>query len=434
MSPTTRRTLLKYATLGAGSLGGCLSGPPASWPDDGSSPPDGSSSPNSADHAAYRYANQGRWRMDGYDAGRTGFAPRSRVPRSDGGAAWVHRPENDPHSATAPIVGSDHVFIGYSEPTETNGVYDAQVGGFDAKTGEQQLGVRIGTGRVAGLALADETLIAVTWGDGSAESHMIAVSTTDGTVQWEMTTPDVTGPPALMSDTLYLATRDEDNTVYAYALDGTERWQRQIDGECYNAPCVDNDSVYVGLADGRIAALESATGRERWTERVVSGDPCCPDIQGTPTVAGDHLYVPGIDEQIAAVETADGSVAWTTRVVDEDYGNAIPSPAVTDETVYVNTNHGGLVALTRSDGTIRWRSGQMGYFQPPVVDGETVVFPRHGSVVAYDTGGEELWTFDMHVPDAGMAAYIMDAELALAHDRLYISLHDGRVYAVGTRK
>lgn len=434
MSPTTRRTLLKYATLGAGSLGGCLSASPAPGPDDGSSHPDESSSPKSSEHAAYRYAKQGRWRMDGRDAGRTGFAPRSRAPRSNIGTAWVHRPEDDPHSATAPVVGSDHVFIGYSEPTETNGVYDARVSGFDAKTGEQQLDVQIGTGRVAGLALVHETLIAVTWGDGSTESQVIAVSTTDGTIQWEMSTLDVTGPPALTSDTLYLATRDGDNTLYAYALDGTERWQSPIDGECYNTPCVDADSVYVGLADGRIAALASATGRERWTERVVSGDSCCPDIQGTPTVAGDRLFVPGIDEQIAAVKTADGSVAWTTRVVDKDYGNAIPSPALTSETVYVNTNHGGLVALGTSDGTIRWRSQQMGYFQPPAVDGETVVFPRHGSVVAYDTGGEELWTFDMHVPDAGMAAYIMRAELALAHDRLYISLHDGRVYAVGTRE
>lgn len=372
--------------------------------------------------------------MDGHDAGRTGFAPRSRAPRSNIGTAWVHRPKNDPHSATAPVVSSDNVFIGYSDPTKTNGVYNARVGGFDAKTGEQQLDVQIGTGRVAGLSLADETLIAVTWDDGPAESQAIAVSTTDGTVQWEVTMSDVTGAPALTSDTLYLATRDGDNTVYAYALDGTERWQRQLDGECYNTPCVDDNSVYVGLADGRIATFESATGRERWTERVVSGDPCCPDIQGTPTVAGDLLYVPGIDEQIAAVKTADGSVAWTTRVVDEDYGNAIPSPAVTDETVYVNTNHGGLVALTTHDGTIRWRSRQMGYFQPPAVGGETVVFPRHESVVAYDTGGEELWTFDMHIPDAGMAAYIMDAELALAHDRLYISLHDGRLIAIGTRE
>ncbi|SEP10058.1 PQQ enzyme repeat-containing protein [Halogranum amylolyticum] len=235
----------------------------------------------------------------------------------------------------------------------------------------------------------------------------------------------------ISSSTCYLATRDDDNAVYAYSLDGTRQWRTPIDGECYTATCADRDGVYVGLTDGRIAALDAATGEPRWSEQIATPDECCPDIQGTPTVADGRLYVPGIAEELVAADTADGTVLWRTAIVDEDYGNVIPSPA---DTAYVNTYHGGLVAIDISDGSIRWQSTEHGANQSPVFGDGGVVVPWSDSVVVYETSDSPVWTINIPVPDFGMAGYIMDTEVALAHGMCYVGIADGWIYAIGAHK
>ncbi|WP_254546935.1 outer membrane protein assembly factor BamB family protein [Halomarina pelagica] len=429
MVSLTRRGLLRRTAVAAGltSASGCatLNAP---------GPANGESVPRrftNADYAA-SYGTAGRWPMEGHDGGRTGRAG-SAVPLGDVGVAWLRRPGTDPHGATAPVVGSERVYVGYNESPD-DADYRAYLAGFDAETGERQLDVRLGAGRVVGHALAGDTLLAVTRPPGYDRATVTALARADGSSRWTETIPDVTGPPAVVDGTCYLATRDGDDAVYALDLDGTRRWRTPIDGACYTATCADADAVYVGLTDGRVVALEATTGKRRWVERIATPDECCPDIQGTPTVVDGRLYVPGIRRELVAVDVTDGTVDWRTTVVDDDYGNPVPSPAVTEDAVYVNTYHGGLVALAVSDGSVRWRSSYRGDLRPPAVGDDVVVVPRHDSVVAYDGADRRAWTVDVAVPDVGMAGYIMRTRVALAHGMCYVGIADGRVYAVGARE
>ncbi|WP_435157507.1 PQQ-binding-like beta-propeller repeat protein [Haladaptatus sp. DFWS20] len=378
------------------------------------------------------YVPDGRWVVEGHDGGRTRDA-ESALPRGDVGVAWLRRPGTDPHGATPPIVGPNRVYIGYTESSTDADNPDAYLAGFDAKTGDQQLAKHLDTGRTVGLAVAGDRLLAVTRSPDYDQTTLRAL-TRNGVVQWTDTLPDVTGSPAVVDRTCYLATRDEDNAVYAYTVDGTQQWRTSIDGKCSTATCADRDGVYVGVSDGRIAALDTTTGERRWSKQIATPVECCPDIQATPAVADGHLYVPGIAEELIAADTADGTVLWRTTVVDENYGNAIPSPAVTADTAYVNTYHGGLVAIDIADGSIRWRSAENGYNQPPAAGDGGVVVPRDDAVVAYETSDNHTWTIEITVSNIGMAAYIMDTEVALAHGMCYIGVADGRLYAIGSRE
>ncbi|QKY20533.1 PQQ-like beta-propeller repeat protein [Halolamina sp. CBA1230] len=428
MAPLTRRQLLQQTAAGGGvlALAGCTA-PNLPGHSDGESVP----KPFTNDAYTASYTTAGRWLQDGHDGGRTGNAA-SIVPHGDVDVAWLRRPGTDPHSATAPIAGPDQVYIAYVESPDDAEHSETHLAGFDAESGEQQLDVDLGIGRAVGLALVDETLLAVTRGADYEQATLTGLARDDGSTQWTDTIPDVTGSPAVVDETCYLATRDEDNAVYAYTLDGTQQWRTSIEGECYTAPCADSGGVYVGLTDGRIAALDATTGDRRWSKQIATRDDCCPDIQGTPTVADGRLYVPGITEELVAADTADGTVLWRTAVVDEDYGNAIPSPAVTAETAYVNTYHGGLVAIDISDGTVRWRSAESGYNQSPAVGDGGVVVPQNDAVVAFETGDRQAWTIEITVPDIGMAGYIMDTDVALAHGMCYVGVADGRIYAIGS--
>jgi outer membrane protein assembly factor BamB len=430
MAPLTRRQLLQQTAAGGGvlALAGCTA-PNLPGRSGGESVP----KPFTNDAYTASYTTAGRWPQEGHDGGRTGNAA-SIVPHGDVDVAWLRRPGTDPHSATAPIAGPDRVYIAYVESPDDAEHSETHLAGFDAESGEQQLDVDLGIGRAVGLALVDETLLAVTRGPDYEQATLTALARKDGSTQWTDTIPDVTGSPAAVDSTCFLATRDEDNAVYAYTLDGTQQWRTAIDGECYTAPCADSEGVYVGLTDGRIAALDATTGDRRWSKQIATPDDCCPDIQGTPAVADGRLYVPGITEELVAADTADGSVLWRATVVDDDYGNAIPSPAVTEDTAYVNTYHGGLVAIDNSDGIVRWRSAESGYNQSPATGNDGVVVPQNDAVVAFDTSDSQAWTIEITVPDIGMAGYIMDTEIALAHGMCYVGVADGRIYAIGSRE
>lgn len=429
MAPLTRRSLLRQMTIGGGivSVSGCIAPtiPGLS---------NGKGIPKPFTHDAYKasYVSDGRWAVEGHDGGRTSSAA-STLPHGDVGVAWLRRPGTEPHGATPPIVGPNRVYIGYTESATDADNPDAYLAGFNAKTGAQQLEKHLDTGRTVGLALAGDRLLAVTRSPNYDQATLTAL-TQNGAIQWTDTLPDVTGSPAVVNGMCYLATRDEDNAVYAYSLDGTQQWRTSIDGECYTATCADRDGVYVGLTDGRIAALDATTGAQRWSKQIATPVECCPDIQATPTVADGRLYVPGLAGELVAADTANGTVLWRTTVGDEDDGNAIPSPAVTADTAYVHTYHGGLVAIDIADGSIRWRSAEKEDNQPPAVGDGGVVVPQNDSVVAYETSDSPAWTIEITVPDIGMAGYVMDTEVALAHGMCYVGVADGRIYAIGTRE
>jgi outer membrane protein assembly factor BamB len=422
MRSPTRRRLLGRTALVAGLAGsaGCL-GPALPFGREGV--------PGAVTDLAHAadYRDAGRWPMAGYDGGRTARG-ETPVPDGDVALAWRRRPGRDPTGAIGPVVGADRVFIAYEDHPE-EGEPTARLVAFDARDGTERLDVALGTARTVGLALTDDGLVAVTR-DPAFEGAQVRGLDRAGGDGWTDEIPDVTGPPAVVDDTCYLATRADDDAVYAWDADGTRRWRTPVDGDAYTAVCADASGVYVGLADGRVAAL-TPDGEHRWTRAVATPDDCCPDIQGTPAVADGTLYVPGIAEELVAVDTADGSVRWRRTLVDDDYGNPVPSPAVAGDTVYVTTSHGGTLALAAADGAVRWRSAEDGGLRPPATDGRGVLVPRHDAVLAYDETGRQTWQVDLVVPDVGMAGYVMDPTATLAHGLCYVGLADGRVLALG---
>ena len=433
MAPRSRRALLRTATAGLAAAAGCTgSGLPGPLGDGGLP------EPFTRDAFTASYAPGATWTVEGHDAGRTS-AVDARVPLDDVGAAWLRRPGEDPHGATAPVVGPERVHVAYAETPEGADASHAGLAGYAVPDGTPAYDVRLGPGRPAGVALAGDRVLVVRRTEDVAGAVLEGRSRVDGAADWSVSLADVTGPPAVRDGVVYLATRDGDDALLALdAADGTRRWHAPIDGPCYTAPCADAEGVYVGLADGRVAAVSAVDGSERWTAAVAAAaerpeEADGPAIQGMPTVADGRLYVPTIRETLVAVDAADGRVDWRATVVDDDYGNPVPSPAVTADTAYVNTHHGGLVALALGDGRVRWRADVPGSFLPPAVGRDGLVVPRGDAVVGYGADRRAAWTVDLPVPDAGMAAYLMEPRVALAHGLAVVALHDGRVYAIGQR-
>lgn len=182
-----------------------------------------------------------------------------------------------------------------------------------------------------------------------------------------------------------------------------------------------------------MSAFSAEDGRRQWRSRVV-GAGHQPRIQTMPTVVGETVFVSGTDYRLYAVNATDGTTRWETQLLDQTYGNSIPSVTVVDDTLYVNTIHGGLLTLRRSDGTERWRTGEYGGNLPPAAAGDLIFAPTFGSVQAYTAAGKHRWEFEMEAFETEtMGAYAMDTEVAVAHNRVYVTLNDGRVFSLGAK-
>jgi outer membrane protein assembly factor BamB len=216
----------------------------------------------------------------------------------------------------APAVDSQTVYVG--------GGFGTDLVAVDAATGEERWRFPL---QVAGL---------------------YAVDAASGQQHWHVPTQrGVNSAPAVADGMVYVG--DFDHRLYAVdAASGDERWSVQV-GEDSNrsetrdairtpdpAPAAARGVVYAGGGDGTLAALDGATGTERWHKRLGSG------FVSAPGVASGVVYIGHLDGTLEAVDSATGEELWAHRV-DGPIGGP---PAVVDGVVYVATTVGALFALT----------------------------------------------------------------------------------------
>ncbi|NYI03290.1 outer membrane protein assembly factor BamB family protein [Allostreptomyces psammosilenae] len=148
-----------------------------------------------------------------------------------------------------------------------------------------------------------------------------------------------------------LVTADGDGTVTALRLAGdrppSPLWRRRL-GPVHRRPAVDEAGgrVYLPSADGRLYALDAATGRTLW--RFEAGAP----VVSEPVVAaaggtgdgGAVLFTAGTT--LFAVSADDGRPLWRAEVGGMSAGRV----AVDGERVYTGSGDGRVLALSVHDG------------------------------------------------------------------------------------
>lgn len=154
-------------------------------------------------------------------------------------------------------------------------------------------------------------------------------------------------------------------------------------------------------------AYDAASGRELWRHRL---DDEYSDRQGdgprsTPTVADGVVYALSAKAKLAALDAADGKVRWSKDLRDE-LGARIPSWGVSAQPVVegdlllvdVGGRDASAVAFDRKTGEVRWKAGSdgPGYSQPVVFEAagrRQAVFFTASQLLAVDPAdGTVLWT------------------------------------------
>lgn len=156
-------------------------------------------------------------------------------------------------------------------------------------------------------------------------------------------------------------------------------------GLSYNPPAVADGQLYVTSADGHLYALER-DGEPRWTVNASA------EITTSATVDGDSVLFGTGDGRLIAVARSDGTVRWERQLAADD----VTSIAVGARQIYVGSDS-SIVAVDRA-GSVAWEFETDGFLAAPVVANDHGVYvaasstqARKGTLSALDPRGNVRW-------------------------------------------
>lgn len=143
---------------------------------------------------------------------------------------------------------------------------------------------------------------------------------------------------------------------------GDKLWSVKVSSEVLAIPTVAKNIVIVRTTDGTVTALNEQTGAKLWSyEHAVPAL----SIRGTgnPLIVEDKVIAGYDNGKMVALDLRNGKFAWETtisipkgrseveRLVDLDV-----DPIEINDVIYIASYHGGIAAISASDGDGMWRN------------------------------------------------------------------------------
>lgn len=209
----------------------------------------------------------------------------------------------------------------------------------------------------------------------------------------ELASPDA--DPA--TGRVFVATSD--GRVHAYDKHGQQLWDYDGHGPFFAGPAFDRGEVFVATSEGKLVALEAATGK--WLWEYTAGDA----LVTVPRVSESLVLVMGASETLYAVERKTGAWKWQYRrdKPGEFTLQGAARPLVVEDKVFAGFADGYAVALTAADGGVIWAKELASGTQFLDVDADPVVDDR-GRVyfASFATG---IWALEI---ETGATAWTID--------------------------
>jgi outer membrane protein assembly factor BamB len=189
-------------------------------------------------------------------------------------------------------------------------------------------------------------------------------------------------------------------------------------GVLANSPAVADDRIFIQSLS-RIFAFDKNSGGFLWSSPVNGGS--------TPAVAYGKVFFP-YQQRIFALNEESGAFVWSYYFPLNAF---LPSPTVSNGTVYAGRTDDLLIALNEADGTLKWsydtNAGQI-FWAPAVKDGILYFHSSGGGMDRYIYAlrdkadhGELLWTYQ---------GWAVNSPLLVSKERIYFGDPNGFVYAI----
>ena len=173
------------------------------------------------------------------------------------------------------------------------------------------------------------------------DGEILGLDALTGSTVWRLKTVAPTAPILAHDDLVFVATPER---LAAFKLaDGSEVWSREKLGAIEQRPAVHETWLYVPIAEGRLVALDRATGKTIWEIEV--------GIKPTPPlVAGDRVFIGSEAKQFCSFNVINGKQYWCQTV-----GAAIVGVAAVDKLrAYCVALNNLMFAFERRNGAKQW--------------------------------------------------------------------------------
>lgn len=316
-------------------------------------------------------------------------------------------------------VSVDGEYIYVAHPS---GVVAAWVGETGKELWRRQLSGRI----MAGTGVGSQHVVVV-----DNEGVVRAMRTADGVDQWRQPAgAQVLTRPVVSGGVVLLRTGGGQMLAIEVA-DGSVRWRSphrvpELTLRGVSEPLVHRGRALAGLANGRLLSIDLATGQTVWSvvvDRARGSNEIARliDLDSRPVIVGDVLFVGAYQGRMMALDVATGKSRWSRKVsVLRDLG-------ADDRGIYAVTSKSEVVALRLNDGAELWRQSALrgrGLTAPGVLPGVIAVGDYKGYLHLLDSeDGQFLGRIRL---DTEAIISITPAK----PDRLYVSSESGRVTAV----
>lgn len=304
----------------------------------------------------------------------------------------------------------------------------------------------IGTGSARRRALQSLPVVA----DGKvitvdSEGYVSANAIGDGRLLWRAPTmpddeddPTVSGAAAFAGGKLYVATAAAE-LVALDAADGKELWRKPLPAPVRAAPTISGDRIFVITLDNQTIALSLDDGKRLWGHSGIS------EVAGllgggAPAVAGDYVVVPYSSGELFALRYENGRLLWADNLSGLRQSNAVAglanirgNPVIDRGVVFAASHAGRLGAIELRTGERIW-DRELSVQEDPWVAGEYLfVVTTSGEVVALTrTDGRIRWVRPLQrfADEKNQKEPIRWSGPVLAGDRLLLTSSEGKIAAV----
>lgn len=252
-------------------------------------------------------------------------------------------------------------------PTLVDGVLyvassDGEVAAISAADGGRLWRVELERPLSGGVGYHDRSLYL-----GGADGSVLQLSADDGVVEWEaVVSGEVLAAPAVSDDWVIVQTYDgkllgfqpgADEPAWTFTSDVPILTLRGT-----STPILVGDNAIAGFGDGKVVAVDVNSGNVSWESRIgvpqgSSEIDRIVDIDGAMTQQGIELFVVSYQGRVAALDSRTGRKLWQQNV------SSVTGTHVGFGNVYVADVDGTLSAFLRTGQGVRWQNIELGYRQ-----------------------------------------------------------------------
>ena len=332
---------------------------------------------------------------------------------------------NQGQLAASPVVGDGKIFtidtravVRALSPENGGTVWQRQVRGANAPEGAL----------FGGGVAYDNGRIYATNGAGDAS----AIDAKTGALIWTVRPgAPLRGAPTVANDNVYVITQD--NQMFALnPADGSVRWTGagavEIAGLLgASSPAAAQGTVVAGFSSGELNAYRYENGQNIWQDALARTSmsisvTSLSDIDADPVIDAGRVYAVGQGGRMVAIELITGQRVWEINVA------GIATPWVAGEWIFVVTDQAQLLALSRTNGHIRWmtqlalyrdakdKKGRINWVGPILAGDRLIVANSAGQIV-------HVSPYDGSVQSTQETRMPVSLSPIVANNTLYV-LHD----------